>query len=72
MGKTCSTYGSENMKGKDYLGDQNVPVFEDNIKMYLKEMVMCVCVCVNLIHSVAQDSVQWRALVVTVINLRVS
>jgi hypothetical protein len=46
---------------------QDVPWWEDNIKMYLREIGI---VGVNWIQ-LAQDRVQWRAFVNTVMNLRV-
>jgi hypothetical protein len=75
VGGTCGTHGERRgvyrvlvgrPEGKRPLGRPRRR-WEDNIKMYLREIGIDVA---NWIQ-VAQDRVQWRACVNTVMNLRV-
>jgi hypothetical protein len=76
VGGTCSTYGEGRgiyrvliwrPKGKRPL-ERPRRRWEDNIKMYLREIGIDGAKWVQL----AQDRVKWRACVNTVMNLRVS
>jgi hypothetical protein len=75
MGTACSTNGDKrnayrilvgNPEGKRPLGRQRLR-WVDNIKMYRREIGWDGFDCIDL----AQDRDQWRALMNTVMNLRV-
>jgi hypothetical protein len=77
MGRTCGTYGGEERRGayRALVGkpEGRRPLgrprrrWEDNIKMDLREVVWQSVDWFDL----AQDSDRWRAVVCTVMNLRV-
>jgi hypothetical protein len=66
MGKLINAYRILASKPEGKLPLREASRWEDNIKMYLRE-VNCEDVDIHL----ARERVQWRALVNTVINLRV-
>jgi hypothetical protein len=62
----CSKFWSKNLKGRDHFGEPKRR-WENNVRMFLRELEWEL---VDWMHM-AQDRNQWRAVVNTVMNLRV-